>query len=1014
MNETATRQLLQEAPKAYRNHINDLLLSALLQTLAEHGQTNAVLVDLEGHGREDFLGGGIDLSRTVGWFTSIYPVLLERPDTTDLATLIKAVKEQLRAIPNKGAAYGCLPHSEIDMPRPAVAFNYLGQIGAGQGGDLIGSFAPESSGWDVAPANQRMVPLDLNAIVVEGRLQMTWTVPAEMSEECGLTLARDYRANLLGLVAHCRSEEAGGVTPSDFPLARLDTETLDRLCGKGQGIEDVYPLTPAQEGMLYHILADPDSHAYFHQGQLRLAGDMDTEALRRAWSHVVATHSILRSSFHWEGLASYHQVVHNQVDLPWFTHDWRSMDANEADARLATFLADDRDRGFEPDQAPLLRFHVIHLIERDGRTCYRLIFDFSHLILDGWSMPILYRDLFLAYKTFAAGSKPGIPAAAPFGNYMNWLARQDQEQALTWWRTHLTGFRTPTDLRLAGPDPGQATGMSMRTRYLTDTDGERLNALARRWRLTLNTLVQGAWACLLARYSGEQDVVFGTTVSGRPADLEGVEEMVGMLINTLPLRVSVDENQPLKTWLEGIRADHTTANGYVFTPLVTIQKQSELEAGIPLFESIVVFENYPVDEALAEHEGPAVELLGTEHHTNYPLTLVVGPGTAHSAGMSLELTYDAARFGDGSMNRLLDHLTVLLAAMPEHTGSRLADLPMLPDEERQLVLKAFNHRETVASVNCIHETFTAQAERTPERIALQWEDETLDYAALDRVSGELAARLRARGVGPEVLVGLVADRSLEMVIGLLAILRAGGAYLPLDPETPEERFRFILEDSAAPLVLAQTHLCGDLPATAAEIVPLPTYNKLNESNAAPVPCGRSALPANTAYVIYTSGSTGRPKGTPVTHANVTRLFEATRSQFTFSEEDVWTLFHSYAFDFSVWEIWGALFHGGRLVIVPYLTSRSPKDFYQLLVDEGVTLLNQTPSAFTQLIEAAGAQEATSLRLVIFGGEALDVRTLAPWFARFGYERPRLVNMYGITRDDGPCYRSYNRTGRSAR
>jgi amino acid adenylation domain-containing protein/non-ribosomal peptide synthase protein (TIGR01720 family) len=756
-----------------------------------------------------------------------------------------------------------------------------------------------------------------------------------------------------------------------------------------------YPLSTIQAGMLYHGLQDERSGVDIEQIVANLSEPLVVPEFKRAWEQVVQRHAILRTCFVWEDVGAPRQVVHDTVSLPFREEDWRGQSPSEMEINQRELLRADRQAGFDFAHAPLMRLTLVRL----GEAEYRLLWTFHHALLDGRSFPILLKEVFQSYEARKDGLEVAIPEPYPFQNYIEWLQQQDFEQSRDNWKKLLQGFSTPTPFGV-DCDLGQRSSRPLeyheQSTTLSADETTSLRGFAEQHGVTMNTMVQAAWALLLSRYSGEEDIVFGGTRACRATTIPEAQAMVGIFINTLPIRIFVDPESHLIQWLQVLRSQWMALRAHEHTPLTRIQAWSDMRAGSPLFESIVVFENFLLNSLLRAQGGAWVNRTFTYHgQTNFPITVM---GYLDNE-LQLVIGYYQPRFTDDTIKRMLGHLRTLLMGMTRRPDTRLRELPILTDPENKQLVEEWNQLVKVPAEMCIHELVAAQVQLRPGDIAIVCEQEKLTYRELDEQSNQLANYLRARGVGPESLVALCLERSTNLVVAILGVLKAGGAYLPLDLAYPTDRLAFMLEDAQACVLLTQKSLQEKVPRRSGlRLVCLDSdWQEISECSATVSDSG--VRPHNLAYVIYTSGSTGKPKGVMVTHANVVRLFGATDAWFGFNERDVWTFFHSYAFDFSVWEIWGALIYGGRLVVVPYLTSRSPEAFYELLRAEGVTVLNQTPSAFNQLIqveEAANIAPNLTLRYVIFGGEALELQSLRPWFERHGDRQPQLVNMYGIT------------------
>ncbi|TMM29727.1 MAG: amino acid adenylation domain-containing protein, partial [Actinobacteria bacterium] len=962
-----TRALLQDVPGVYRTQVNDVLLAALGRVLARWSNCDRVVVDLEGHGREE-LFDGVDLSRTVGWFTTLFPVALDITPGADPGVLLKSVKEQLRAVPGRGIGYGALRYLADTaglVQHPQVSFNYLGQFdwavdGGGLFREVLGGL-----GADADPADVRPHLLDVVGRVERGSLEFCWFYSGQVHEQSTVRrLAEQLTGELRAIIGYCARPGAGGRTPSDFPLARLDQATVDRLVGDGRTVEDVYPLTPMQAGMVFHGLAQGDQGVYFEQATFVLDGVPDPDTLAAAWRRVVDRTPILRSRVVWEGVDQPLQLVQRHVTLPVTHHDWRALTDVDRRDGLTRLLAQDRARGMDLGDAPLMRLALARL----SSTEVQVVLTFHHVLLDGWSFFQVLADVFTAHAALATGRDPQLPARPPFREYLRWLAAQDQRDAERYWRGILAGFESPTPLPFDRvPMEAHRAGSVQKVRAsLPAAAFGHLREVARAKGLTVNTVVQGAWALLLSRYSGQRDVVFGTTVSGRPAELPGVESMVGMFINTLPTRVRVRGGQAVADWLRGIQAAQTEARHFDFLSLPQLQSCSGVPGGVNLFDSIVVFENYPInDDAAAEH-GLRLRDVGAVETTNYPLSVMVVPGPE----LNVELGYDPALFDAATVERLAGQLLMLLGRFAGRADGPVADLSMLTPAQRHLVLEAWNDTAHQVPTGTVPELFAEQARRTPTATAVVCDGERMGYAELNARANRLAHRLIRLGVRPEQPVGLLMDRSIAVAVAELAILKAGGVYVPLDMRAPAERMRLLLADVGATVLVTDAawestahdvHSGQVVLADAAEAL----------SSEPPDEPLVLLDPENLAYVMYTSGSTGRPKGVAVRHRDIVD-FAFDRRFRTGAHERV--LLHSpHSFDASTYELWVPLLRGGRAVVAP------PGDvdadvLRRMVTEHGVTGIFLTSGLFRIVAQEApdafaGAQEVWT------GGEVVPAAAL---------------------------------------
>ncbi|MFB2837167.1 amino acid adenylation domain-containing protein, partial [Floridanema evergladense] len=1009
LNETETRSLLQDVPKAYKTQINDVLLTALVLVLSKWTNSQTVLFNLEGHGREDIIEG-VDLSRTVGWFTTIFPVAIFLETTDNLGEALKSVKEQLRAIPNKGIGYGLLRYlsgdrdiqNQLQTKETAeISFNYLGQFSQVINQTSLLQLANESSGNSQSLQGQRSNLLDINAIITNEQLHIDWIYSTHVHQPSTIEqIAQEFIALLRELISHCLSPENGGYTPSDFPLAKLSQIEIDRVLANSaiaaeqkttnwQNIEDIYPLSPMQQGMLFESLYAPESGVYFEQITFSITGNLNVSAFEQAWQQIVAQHSIFRTAFVWESLEQPVQVVFRQVNVNITNYDWRNLSAVEQQQQLEIFLESDRQLGFSFSPAPLMRLYLIQTQE----NTYQFVWSFHHILLDGWSLPLVLKDLWDFYEVILTDKSFDRQPSLNYRQYIAWLQQQDVAQSEAFWREKLASFSAPTPLMVDKPLSHRENGLASYGEQhieLSLSATTKANSFVREHQLTLSNLVQATWALLLYRYSQESDVVFGATVSGRPPVINGVESMVGLFINTLPMRVRFNENTKLLGLLKDLQVQLVESEQFSYSSLMEIQGFSNVPRGTYLFDSIVVFENYPIDSDLLEDNSNfSFSNFRAIEHTNYPLTILVGP----SEQLFLKVSYDTNRFDNDTISRMLGHFVTLLEAIVANPETPISHLPMLTAAEQQQILTEWNNTQTDFPIDqSLHQLFEEQVEKTPNAIAIVLENQQLTYRELNDRANQLANYLRSLGVGADTPVGICVERSLEMVIGLLGILKAGGAYVPLDPEYPTDRLRFMLADSSVEVLLTQQKLLNSLPEHNSQIFCLDTdWQAISQFSQENLPL--NVQPENLAYIIYTSGSTGQPKGAMNTHKGICNRLLWMQEAYQLTTDDVVLQKTPFSFDVSVWEFFWTLLNGSRLVVAKPGGHRDSEYLVNLISQQQVTTLHFVPSMLQVFLESPNLALCESLRRVICSGEALNVDLQTKFFARLGCE---LHNLYGPT------------------
>lgn len=938
-----------------------VLLAALAEALRQWTGRAATRIALEGHGREE-LDGSLELSRTLGWFTCLYPLVLGA-ESTPAATLART-RLTLAEVPERGLGYGLLRYlggADLADTRDGLTFNYLGRFErptvAGfplRGLELRSSRDPEG------PLTSALV---LDAQVRDGQLRLDWRYSAARFAATAIEALHQGFVDALAALL-----DGAGV---QAPEAEH---------------EAVLPLAPMQEGILMHSLLEPGSGIYLMQDRYELRQPLAAAAFCQAWEAVVARHPALRTGFQ-ELDGEWRQVVHRQVPSPVSLLDFSDRPREEGLAALEALLAEERRTGFDFARPPLLRLRLVTF----GPNDYQLVQTHHHVLIDAWCRGLMLGEFFARYRAAVAGTELALPPARPYADFLAWLAAQDTAAGRAWWRAELAGVEaaTPLPYRRQGLASGEMRDEAV---ALSAQATRALAAQARRHQLTANTFVQAAWALLLMRHSGQDEVIFGVTVAGRPPELEGIEEALGLFINTLPLRVARPTAEvPALALLQQLQARNAELRQHEHLPLAEVQQLASVPAVEPLFESLFVFENVPlggaVEEAVREFD---ITPLANRTHTNYPLTVVLLPGNE----LRLQFTFDSGLFAAADMRTLLDQFERLLLALIEAPERVLEQLEPLAADERERLLgwgrgAAQPHWYQLPWI----ERFEAHAAAHPERSVARCGEASLSYGELDHQAGRLGRALAAEGVGPDQVVALWAPRGLALLTLMVGTFKAGAAYLALDERHPPARSARLLDGSAAP-VLVVPRAEREKAQAILTLSHRPPRLLLLEELLAGQPQGGPGVrsrPDQLAYVIFTSGSTGEPKGVMVTQQGMLNNQLSKLPFLQLGEDDVIAQTAATGFDVSVWQFLTAPLFGGRVEIVAEAEVQDPATLLARVVAGEVSVLECVPTVIAALLELP-PQPLPALRWLLPTGEALAPDLAARWLQR--YPGIPLVNAYG--------------------
>jgi amino acid adenylation domain-containing protein/non-ribosomal peptide synthase protein (TIGR01720 family) len=983
-----TEALLTKVNAAFNTEINDILLSALGICFSHFTGQNKIVINLEGHGRERILDD-IEISRTVGWFTSSYPVVISNSDHPDLADQIIEVKESLRRIPNKGVGYGILKYLSGDNAglsvQPEISFNYLGQFEAGASNNVFDIVAGEA-GYNICIDEQRQFIIEVSGGIADNVLVISFAYNKQhYKAETIQRLGDSFRDTLIKIIHFCASSEKR-LTPGDLTYAQVPADALT-VIRRNYDFIDIYQLSPMQEGLLFHHLLNRSSNAYFEQVSYRLHGHLAPALVEKSINELFKRHDILRTAFVIDIVDRPLQVLLKERKASFTFCDISSMDQNEKEVYVQTFKEQDIQRGFDLANDPLLRVSLLQI----GPAEFEFVFSHHHIVMDGWCIGVLISEYFIIYKSIEEERPYILPPVKQYKNYISWLAKLDGQLSAAFWQKYLLEYDEIATVKNShiAPD-GQYQGKQV---LLQIGKGRmrKLNELAVSQRVTINTIVQTLWGILLAKYNGRTDVVFGSVVSGRPAGIEGIESMIGLFINTIPVRVSYTHDTTLSGLLHLIQQDGLKSEPHHHYPLAEIQAGSELNQG--LFDHIIIFENFPVqiqiegsiDQGHEEDIETQVSNVSIFEQTNYDLNIMVSPGEE----FRIVFNFNQRVFKTAFIEELLFYLSHLIDETLAVPDVLVKDMNLLPANALSKRIALFNDTsKSYRSHSLVHELFEEQAASDPFATAILYEKNKISFGSLNDAANRLAYYLiNDLRVQPGDLVGLMCDRSPWLLITMLAIMKSGAAYLPLDPSFPHERLQYIAEDSGIQVLLRHSKYV-DINISVANTI---DFDRLNLT--VPVNTGNPSSRINSQermYMIYTSGSTGKPKGVSIAHRSVVNLLTDISNSLEVRSIDKLLAVTTYSFDISVLELFVPLIMGSQLLLTDQSVINDAFALQELINRENPTIMQATPSLWSMLINAGWSGD--SCMKMLCGGERLTEELGIKLLQRSAV----LYNMYGPT------------------
>ncbi|WP_343780302.1 amino acid adenylation domain-containing protein [Virgibacillus salarius] len=1002
LNQSYTEDLLKRSNQAYNTEINDLLLAALTRTIYQWTNEKNILINLEGHGRDAF-EGNININRTIGWFTAQYPLLLKMEDKST-SSLIKHTKESLRKVPNKGIGYGILKYLSPSKPwnnrEPEISFNYLGQFDE-QLNDELFEISSLYSGETVSPNSDRINEIDINGMITNQKLSfsVSYNSLRYRTETIRKFLER-FKGNLIEIIHHCLEKDVMEYTVSDYSDEDLTTDELKNLkeayevANKTQ-ITNIYPLSPMQEGMLFHSLVQSESSAYFDQTIFTAKGIVDMELVQKSFQILINKYDILRTVIAYKDVEKPRQVVLKERKPMVYFHDLSSMDNKQLDDRIEKIILEDRKQGFNLSKDVLMRLFIL----KQGNKEYKVIWSSHHILMDGWSTWILLKDFFDIYSMLKNNNILEMDNPKQYGHYIDWLQKQNRNHAKQYWYQYLEGYET--NVKIPSIRTHHYEYMVEDLDFVLNKDiTNALTNIAKSSKTTLNTIIQVVWGILLQQYNQTNDVVFGSVVSGRNYDIESLEEMVGLFINMIPVRITSNPKQIFIDLLKETQNKALESSKYDYYPLADIQSLTDIKSD--LITSKITFQNYYIDEALVNFDfvselGFTVEDIHGYEQTNYDFNIKVIP----SEDTKITFSYNKNVHDSETVINLKNHFIEIIQSVIQNQEIAVSQISMTTDTERKEILHGFNDTSvTYPKDKTISQLWEEQVEKHPHHIAVECEGKQLTYQALNEKANQLARTLRQNGITANAIVGMMIDGSLEMMVGMIGILKAGGAYLPIDSTHPIDRINYMIEDAKLD-VLVTTSSYANKTAFAGMIVNL-ADSSAYQADSTNLDINHESR--DLAYVMYTSGTTGKAKGVMVSHANVINYTVAMIQKINLTSTDETALLSSYAFDLGYTTIYTALLSGTTLHIASESTYKDPNKLVSF-IGKHCTYVKMTPSLFSVMMQSDELDtflQTGKLRLLILGGESLNRNDLTHFFAKDTENKICFMNHYGPTETTIGC------------